>query len=78
MLLISFMFSLFTRFECSFVEVMAQLKFINMVEDVDKNRFSVGGTEGVITSLVSSVVGLVIPTNEELFIAKETDRVLTK
>ncbi len=54
--------------------VMKLLEFLGLEEDAVLNHSP--GVEGRITRYGSKVMGLVIPTNEELLVARETDKVL--
>ncbi len=56
-------------------EILSKLEFLGIKVDEDKNN--VRGEETIISTEDSKVVAMVIPTNEELMIARDTER-LTK
>jgi acetate kinase len=56
--------------------ICAKLDKLGLVLDPSKNEATVGGKEGVISAEDSKARVLVIPTNEELVVARETKRLL--
>lgn len=52
------------------------LHALGLVLDAERNRAVVGGAEGEITAAEATLKAYVIPTNEELLIARDTYRVL--
>ncbi len=55
-------------------EVINSLSFMGMIIDYQKNR----NNETVVTSKLSGIAGLVIATNEEIVVARETVKVINK
>ena len=53
-------------------KICNNLKFAGVKIDNELNKFYVGGKEGRISTQTSSVDVFVIPTNEELAIARDT------
>ena len=56
--------------------ICEQLRFMGVDLDVDANNIK--GEEKMITSETSKIKAYVIPTNEELMIARETKRLINK
>jgi acetate kinase len=54
--------------------VAANLGFFGIALDADKNAAAVGGKEGDVSAEGARVRTFVIPTNEELLIARDTVR----
>ena len=59
-------------------QICSQLEFLGIELDSSKNREKVGGKEGKISSKIASTSVYVIPTNEELLIARDAVRVALK
>lgn len=58
--------------------VCSHLEFMGVKVDADKNKAAVRGGEGIISTADSSVTVTVIPTNEELVIARDTKELVEK
>lgn len=57
-------------------KILQQLSYLGIEVDLDKNENNGKESNGVITSDSSKVKALVVPTNEELMIAKDTECVV--
>ena len=55
-------------------EIIAGLEWLGLALDHDKNAATIGGAEGVISTPASRIPIWVIPTNEELLIARDAFR----
>jgi acetate kinase len=55
-------------------KICSGLNFLGLDVDAAKNQTTIGGSEGLISSPASRLAAYVIPTNEELIIARDTVR----
>jgi acetate kinase len=58
-------------------QILAGMDWLGLSLDAEKNGAMVGGGEGIISSSGSRVAAWVIPTNEELLIARDAFRAVT-
>ena len=58
------------------ISICENLKFLGVEIDVEKAKNTVGGKSGIISKETSNVVVAVVPTNEELLIAKDAERLV--
>ncbi len=60
------------------ISICQNLKFLGVEVDVEKAKQTVNGKRGIISRKSSRVVVAVVPTNEELLIAKDAQRLVEK
>ena len=59
-------------------DVIKQFEFMGVKVDLQKNKLTLGGKEDLITTENSKVKVYVIPTNEEIIIARDTKKLVDK